>query len=152
MASASKPRRTIKKLTEKEEAFCYFWMEYRNYGEAYAKAFGEQLDRPKASQRGAELAKRPHIANRLREMQDELRSRELWAKSDSVDFLIKIAAGLVPDTKVSDRLNAIKELNTIHGFNNKLTIDNISSDNSRVEKISIEVIDGTQDKGDQASS
>lgn len=153
MTGKRKADQAARALSEKEEVFCYYYMEFRSIGAAYSKAFGE-LDKAKAHNRGSTLFKKLHIQRRIREMQDELKSRRLWTKTDSVDFLLNIAAGLDPDSRTSDRINAIKELNTIHGFNNKVTVDHNLNDssNQRVDKITIEVIDGTQRQGDSTSS
>ena len=70
------------------------------------------------------------VALRVKELQSEIEKRELWSKEDSIKILSGIAKGDDPDARPTDKVNAVKALNSMHGWD-KQTIDLTNSDSKR---------------------
>ena len=68
------------------------------------------------------------ISGRVEELRAQLAEKSLWSRADSVNILAEIAQDL--GNKAGERVSAIKELNAMHGWNNKQIIDHTSSDGS----------------------
>lgn len=128
-----------KKLNEAQEKFCTNVASGRSFTESYIASYpkAEKWKREVAQNRGYDLAKKPHIAERINEIKQALKEKSekefIWTQEDSVRMLSEIAKF---EDKASDRIAAIKELNSLLGLTapKKLSVDNISSDGSMSPK------------------
>lgn len=67
--------------------------------------------------------KRPEIAQRIRELRAELAAEELWTRKQSVDVLKRAVEMAIDDNKPQHMVAAVKELNSMHGFNEPVKVD-----------------------------
>jgi hypothetical protein len=62
-------------------------------------------------------------------LREELEEKSLWKRLDSIKTLASIADGTEPEAKISDRVNAVKALNSMHGWD-KQVIEHSNPDGS----------------------
>ena len=118
------------KLTPKQEKFAQVYVQTGNASEAYRQAYDAGKMKPESIKVNAsKLLLNTNIALTIKSMQDELAKRELWTREDSVNVLKAIAKGQDPEARPTDKVNAVKALNAMHGWD-KQTIDLTNSDGS----------------------
>ena len=128
-----------KKLTEMQEKFCVSVASGKSLTESYIASYPKAANwkREVAQNKGHDLSKKEHIAERINEIKQALKEKSekefIWTQEDSVRMLSEIAKF---EDKASDRIAAIKELNSLLGLAapKKLSVDNISSDGSMSPK------------------
>lgn len=104
-------------LTAKQEKFAQCIADGMNQADAYRAAYDAANSKPETVQkRASELMQNGEVAGRVRELQERMASLALWSREDSVRELAKIAKGEDAEAKPSDKVNAIKALNTMHGY------------------------------------
>jgi len=59
----------------------------------------------------------PEVNPRVKELRDQLAAIAVWTRQDSVRVLKQIADGLGSERKPGEAVSAVKELNSMHGFN-----------------------------------
>lgn len=111
-------------LTPKQEQFAQIYVETGNASEAYRIAYNSKSKDATVNPAASKLLKEYKIATRVRELQDEMEEKALWRRLNSVKTLSEIA---MQGEKDSDRVSAVKALNSMHGWD-KQTIDHTSSD------------------------
>lgn len=115
---------------------------------AYRAAFNSKAKPETIHVNSCKVMKEAKVALRLAEVKQELAEKELWTREDSVRTLSEIAKGGDPDAKPSDRVNAVKAINQMHGWD-KTTVDHTSSDGSMAMPSRIELVpvgnDNTED-------
>jgi len=104
-------------LTAKQELFAQCVASGKSQSDAYRAAYdvGEDTEAQTVWVNSSILASDTNVAKRIKQLKAELAEQCLWAREDSVIALVnKVvrAAG----TKQTDLINAIKELNVMHGY------------------------------------
>ena len=115
---------------------------------AYRKAFKSKAKPETIHVNSCKVMKETKVKLRLAEVKQELAEKALWTREDSVRTLSDIAKGNDPEAKPSDRVNAVKAINQMHGWD-KTTVDHTSSDGS-MTPTRIEIVAGVinDDKAD----
>lgn len=108
------------KLTAQQEKFCQCIADGMTQADAYRASYkaGKMTDEA-IYVKASELASNGKVAVRLKELKDALASKQLWTREQSVAQLVKELGG----DRASDRINAVKELNNMHGFNAPTKLD-----------------------------
>lgn len=119
----------MEELTSKQEHFARLVAEGNSQADAYRGAFNSKGKPESVQVAASKLMADPKVALRVKTLKDELAEKSLWSRLDSVQVLSEIAKGHDPEAKPSDRVNATKALNQMHGWD-KMTIDHTSSDKS----------------------
>lgn len=112
------PTKSTKALTPKQEAFAQAVADGNTQADAYRKAFdvGPTTKAATVQKRASELMNIGVVSGRVAELKKQLSDKAIWTREDSLRELAKIATGGDKAAKVSDRVNAIKTLNTMQGF------------------------------------
>jgi len=122
-----------KKLTEMQEKFCVSVASGKSLTESYIASYPKAANwkREVAQNKGHDLSKKEHIAERINEVKQALKEKVeagfIWTQQDSVKGLAEIAKY---EERASDRISAIKELNSLLGLSAPKKIDHGSSDGS----------------------
>lgn len=111
-------------LTVKQEAFCQEYVSSGNASEAYRIAYSSKAKPESVNRMAKEQLDNLKISSRIKEIRQELEEKQLWTRLDSVKTLSEIARGQDPDARPSDRVNATKALNAMHGWDAPIRIDN----------------------------
>ena len=103
------------KLTPKREAFCQAIADGMTQADAYRSAYsaGKMTDKT-IWKRASELMDDGEVTGRVSELKSALEAKQLWTREESVKTLAGIAKD--NDAKQADQINAVKALNTMHGF------------------------------------
>lgn len=130
-------------LTPKQERFAQLYVELGTAAEAYRRAY-DSKGKPETCQReGHALLNNPKIAARVEETQERLAELAIWKRIDSLSTLADIAKGNDREAKTSDKVAAVKAINSMHGWD-KTTIDHTSSDGSLDMPTRIELVAPTK--------
>ena len=116
-------------LTAKQEAFARLVAEGGSQADAYRQAFNSTAKPESVHVEASKMKSDPKVALRISELKQDLAEKSLWTRLDSVQVLSDIAKGKDPEAKPTDRVNATKALNQMHGWD-KMTVDHTSSDGS----------------------
>lgn len=109
-------RRHSMTLTAKQEQFAQGIAAGLNQSDAYRAAYDASKTKPEVvSVKASQLMADGKVTVRVAELQAALADKQLWTRIDSVTELADIARGV--ESKVTDKIAAIKELNLMHGFN-----------------------------------
>lgn len=121
-------------LTPRQEKFCQLYMELGNATEAYRQAgYSGKAKAESLHVKASQLLSTDKVSVRISELRKDLEQRHLWRREDSVRILSEIAQGHDEESKPSDRVNAVKALNAMHGWD-KQVVDHTSSDGSMTPK------------------
>lgn len=103
-------------LSPKQEAFCQAYVETGNASEAYRRAYprAKHWKPETVHSKASHLLSNDKVLERVKELKAELAKRNLWTREQSVQALIQVINN--PERN-SDIIAAVKELNTMHGFN-----------------------------------
>lgn len=113
-------------MTPKQEKFAQLYVETGNASEAYRQAYNSKAKPDSVYVNASKLLSVAKVSLRVRELQDEMEEKSLWRRINSLKVLSEIA---LEGEKDSDRVNAVKALNSMHGWDRQ-TIDHTSSDGS----------------------
>lgn len=127
-------------LTPKQEKFAQLYVETGNASEAYRAAYDSNSKHEVVNVKASELLKNGKVAVRVQELRDELEEKSLWKRLDSIKTLASIADGTDPEAKPSDRVNAVKALNTMHGWDapSKLDVTTGGQPITRIERVIVD--------------
>ena len=81
-------------------------------------------------------------------MMEAAAEKAIWTRNDSLRELASIALGQDPEAKTSDRVNAIKALNAMEGFDEPSKIDLMNTDGSLKAPTIIQLIAPSDDSED----
>lgn len=112
-------------LTPKQERFALLVAEGVTQADAYRQAYDTKAKPESIHVNASKLMADAKVALRVAELTKALEEASLWTRLDSVKVLSEIARGQDPEAKPTDRVNATKALNTMHGWD-KLNIDHTS--------------------------
>jgi len=103
-------------LTAKQEAFAQAVASGMTQADAYRHAYDcEGSNEQTIYDEASDLMRHPEVGPRVKFLKDELACAALWSRLDSVQTLADIAKG--EETRANEKVAAIKELNSMHGFN-----------------------------------
>jgi phage terminase small subunit len=137
-----------KKLTIKQELFCQKYINCGNASEAYRNSYCASKMKPDTIKRKAfDVLHNGNVSATIENMKDDIKKLNLWTAEKSVKVLSEIAENKTGETfkddagkdiniscKHVDRISAVKELNSMHGFKSDTVIDLKSSDKSMSPK------------------
>jgi hypothetical protein len=103
-------------LTAKQEAFAQAVASGMTQADAYRASYDceNSADKTIVEEASRVMADR-NVSARVQVLKDELACTALWSRLDSVQTLAEIAKG--DETRANEKVAAIKELNSMHGFN-----------------------------------
>ena len=110
-------------LTPKQEKFAQVYVETGNASEAYRVAYNSKAKAESVNRMAKEQLDNLKISSRVQELRDELEEKSLWKRLDSIRTLAEIASGKDTEAKPSDRVGAVKALNTMHGWDAPSKLD-----------------------------
>lgn len=118
-------------LTPKQERFAQCVADGMSQADAYRTAYdcAPSTKAETIQKRASELMADGAVSGRVIELREMLTEKALWSREDSVNVLKSIANDEM-NAKPAERVSAVKELNAMHGWNNKQVIDHTSSDGS----------------------
>jgi hypothetical protein len=124
-------------MTPKQEKFAQCVADGMSQADAYRTAFDvKPTTKPETIQDSAsKLMTHPEVSHRVRELKEQLSSKALWTRADSVRAL-ETAMRIAQDKEnAAGLVAAIKELNAMHGFNepSKLELTGGTNNVNRVE-------------------
>lgn len=119
-----------KDLTPKQEAFARAVAEGKSQADAYRIAFNVRpTTKPETIQNNASnLMRSTGVSARVAELKKDLANRSLWTREQSVAVLSEIAFSEA--AREGDRVRAVAELNSMHGFDAPQKFDLSNSDGS----------------------
>ena len=103
-------------LTAKQEAFAQAIASGLTQTDAYRSAYSaEKMKAETVQQTACRLMADRKVTARVAELREELANKSLWTRERSVKVLADIADS--SESKAGEVVNAVKELNSMHGFN-----------------------------------
>ena len=123
----------MSKLTVKQEAFCQLYVDLGNASEAYRRAYDSKAKPESVHVNASKVLSDAKVSLRVTELQKELEEACMWTRMDSIKTLKEIATGDDAEAKPSDKVNAVKVINAMNGWD-KRVIDHRSSDGSMTPK------------------
>jgi len=105
------------KITPQQEAFCQSVANGSNYSTAYREAYprSQKWKDKTVNESASRLYSKVYA--RVEEIQLEIAKQNLWTREKSVAALKKIVESEEEFAKPNDIISAVKELNSMHGFN-----------------------------------
>lgn len=108
------------KLTAQQERFCQAVADGMTQADAYRSAYKACGKSASALHVDAcKAAAVPKVALRIKELREALSEKALWTREQAVQALIAEAGG----DRAGDRINALKALNDMHGYNAPTKVD-----------------------------
>lgn len=103
-------------LTAKQEAFAQAVAGGMTQADAYRSAYDarEMLDKT-IIEEASRVASDRNVAARVKDLKEAIAIAAIWTRLDSVQELAEIARG--EEARANEKVAAIKELNSMHGFN-----------------------------------
>lgn len=122
-------------LTSQQEKFCRLVAEGNTQSDAYRMAYPKSKANKKSmNEKASRLMAQSNISSRVSELIDELKEKSMWTREESVKILKNLLHA--DDIRKSDIINAIKELNKMHGFEAAQKIEHkIESGNVTIEVV-----------------
>jgi len=105
------------KITPQQEVFCQSVANGSNYSDAYREAYprSKKWKDKSINENSSKLYAK--VSPRIKEIQAEIANKNLWTREKSVSALKKIVESEEEFAKPNDIISAVKELNSMHGFN-----------------------------------
>ena len=111
----------MSKLTKRQEGFAQAIAGGKTQSDAYRENYSTKNMADKTVWVEASiLANAPKVSIRIEEIKKEIANEQLWTRVQSIKVLVKIAEEGMTD---SPRIAAIKELNSMHGFNEPVKVE-----------------------------
>lgn len=128
-------------LTPKQERFAQEVASGKSQAEAYRIAFNvKPSTKPETTIANASrLMADSNVSARVAEIREAATERLVWTIQDSLDVLASIAKGLDEDAKPSDKVNAVKAINSMYGLD---APSKINMNGNLLHKVVRQVIDG----------
>lgn len=123
-------------MTPKQEKFAQCVADGMSQADAYRTAFdATEMKDATIHKRASELMSNGEISGRVQELKEQLSSKALWTRADSVRAL-ETAMRIAQDKdNAAGLVAAVKEMNAMHGFNepSKLELTGGTNNVNRVE-------------------
>ena len=111
-------------LTAKQEAFCQAVADGMNQSDAYRHAYNAENMKPESvNVNASKLMADAKVKLRVRELKDALSLKALWTREDAVKELKDIASMGKDGKQLGAATAAIKELNSMHGYNEPIKFE-----------------------------
>jgi hypothetical protein len=110
-----KGKLTDQPLTPKQETFCIEYLRQPTASDAFRIAYPNNMNPATINRKASEALKNDKIRARISELKAEMYAPVIWERQDSLKVLAEIANSA--DSNERDRIAAIKELNSMGGFN-----------------------------------
>jgi len=124
------------KLTAKKESFAQAIAGGMNQSDAYRCAYNTSKMIPSSIHVNAsKMASDAKVAQRIAFLRAELASKSLWTREKSVQVLKDIADDA--EGRAADKTAAVKELNSMHGFNAPAKVEVFGSTVTRIELVAM---------------
>lgn len=107
-------------LNPKKERFAQLYVELGNASEAYRQSHNSKAKPESVHVRACELMRDSNVLVRIKELRAELEEQSLWSRTDSLKVLADIAKGVDAEAKPSDKVNAVKVINSMHGWDKQI--------------------------------
>jgi phage terminase small subunit len=122
-------------LTPQQEQFAQCVADGMNQSDAYRAAFNIKPTTlaKTVNEAASRMMANTKVRARVQELRDKLEEERLWKRIDSVRTLSEIARGHDELAKPSDRVAAVKELNTMHGWNSPSKLELTGANGGPVE-------------------
>lgn len=134
------------KLTTRQEQFAQSVASGKTQADAYRSAYKcENWKNDAIWSQASRLMKNSKVSARIDELRAELSAKLLWSREDSVRELRKVIDG--PD-KASDIVQAVKELNAMHGFNAPQKIEHAGDGGGPIKFTRVELVPFSHDASD----
>lgn len=109
-------------LTAKQEKFCQSIADGMSQADAYRAAYSAGNMKAETVQNKAHvLMKGGEVRARVNELRGALSASLIWTREQSVEVLAEIARGA--ESRPGEKVSAVKELNSMHGFNEATKLD-----------------------------
>lgn len=103
-------------LTDKQEKFCQAIADGKTQADAYRTAYNAGKMKPETVQSKASiLMKKGMVGARVGELRKVMSEKHIWTREKSVLALADIVEDA--ESRAGEKVSAIKELNSMHGFN-----------------------------------
>ena len=110
----------MKPLTQLQEKFSQLVVSGMTQADAYRVSFSADKMKPETiHKRASEMMAKGEVMGRVDELRKELSKKALWTREESVEALKLVLA----DGRGSEVVSAVKELNSMHGYNAPIKID-----------------------------
>jgi hypothetical protein len=128
-------------MTPKQEKFAQCVADGMSQADAYRTAFDvKPTTKPETIQDSAsKLMTHPEVSHRVRELKEQLSSKALWTRADSVRALQNAISIAENKDNAAGLVAAIKELNAMHGFNEPSKLE-LTGGMQNVNKVVFEVV------------
>lgn len=107
-------------LNPKQEKFCQLYVDLGNASEAYRQAYNSTAKPESVHVNASKLLSDAKVSLRVKQLQDELSEALLWSRVDSLKVLSEIAKGDDEEAKPSDKVNAVKVINSMNGWDKQV--------------------------------
>lgn len=133
----------MEQLKPKQERFAQLYVELGSAAEAYRRAYDSEGKPESVHVAASRLLSDNKVSLRVAELREELAEACLWTRVDSISILADIARGNDSEAKTSDRVSAVKEINSMFGWKRQEV-----KHSGQIEQPLIVVLDG-DDEGDE---
>lgn len=106
----------MNELKPKQERFAQLYVELGSAAEAYRRAYNSTAKPESVHVEASRVLNDPKVTLRIQVIRDELAELSLWGRLDSIKVLAEIARQEDGESKPSDRVSAVKELNSMFGW------------------------------------
>lgn len=131
-------------LNPRQERFAQLFVELGVASEAYRRAYESKAKPESLAVEASRLKNDPNVSLRIQEIRDRLAELEIWKRVDSLRTLAEIASGEDAGAKSSDRVAAVKAINSMHGWD-KQVIDHTNNGQPFEAPQRIEIVAASDD-------
>ena len=124
------------KLTAKQEKFAQCLADGMTQADAYRSAYNASKMKPETIwSKASELMADGKVTARVTELRAALEEKQLWTREQSVAILSGITSD--KESKATEKVAAVKELNSMHGFNAPIKVDAKVDSVTRIELVAM---------------
>lgn len=117
----------MNKLTYKQDHFARLFVEHGVSVDAYRVAYDVKSEGQWVAIEASRSLRHPLVALKIKEIRERLEEEAVWKRLNSIEVLAEIARGLDEEAKPSDKVQAVKALNQMMGWERRV-LDHQSSD------------------------
>ena len=145
---------SVRKPTERQQIFARHYATSGNASEAYRLAYPKSLKWKAETvySESSRLLKNPQVSTRVDELKAEIAKKWLWGREDSVKTLVNLIqrtkkvegeGGEEEEIQVAqdkDVIAAVKELNSMHGYNEPTKIQHTDAEGKPMGVFQVEFV------------
>ena len=111
------------KITAQQEKFCQSLASGMTQADAYRASYNCAKSKTcTVVENASRLMADSNVSARVAELRAELSEKALWTRENSVQALKRIADGYGTESKPGEVVAAVKELNSMHGYNEPVKV------------------------------